>query len=112
MKPALVLALFLFNVIANAVLADAHSLDGQHGGNDSAHVHLSGHDHGASESDDTAELSDHSDHEDAHIHLCFHFLPWGPAVEIYAQPTSTDYSFRQLDYLELIYTPPVPPPTV
>lgn len=109
MKPVLILALFLFSVIANAVLADAHSLDGEHGGNDSAHIHLSDHDHNTAEASDP---SDHNDHEDNHIHLCFHFLPWESAVAIYAQPTSSDYNFRPLGYLGLTYTPPVPPPTV
>ncbi len=112
MKPALVLALFLFCVITSTVFADAHSLDGQHGGNDSAHVHLSGHDHDATDTELNPDAPNASDQEDAHVHLCFHFLPWGGSAVIYAQPTSTDYSFRQLGYLELTHTPPVPPPTV
>ncbi|GEM_PF-3992137 len=103
-KPALVLALFLISVIANTVMADAHSADSNHGGNDRAHLHFSDHDHDTS-------AADHSDHEDPHVHLCFHFLPASSSKALTIALSPSDYVRRPIAYTGLTHSPPVPPPT-
>ncbi len=113
MKPVLVLTLFLFCIITNAVMANAHSLDADsvdpsHGSNDSAHIHLSDEDHQHS-SDELDE--EHGAHDEAHVHICFHFIPWSSTVSIGSPSKSSKITSLAFDYLGLTYTPPVPPPT-
>lgn len=114
MKPALVLSLFLFCIITNAVMANAHSLDADgidpsHGGSDRAHIHLSDHqDHHPSEGE---QSDDHSGHDDSHVHICFHFIPWSSSVSIDLISKSSRVTSLSFDYFGLIYSPPVPPPT-
>lgn len=111
MKPVVVLALFLFCVISNVALVDAHSIDNDHGGNDSAHIHLPDHQHDLKAAVTDFEEQNHSEDHDEHIHLCFHFIPLTSNLTISDRSSSPGYKFQAFDYLGLFYTPPVPPPT-
>lgn len=114
LKPLLILTLFLLCQLSNAVVADAHLQDGSHS-NDSPHVHLPlDHVHGHDLNGEQLGAFDtehQQQHEETHVHLCFHLLPLQLDVFDAIMPLNPRHPELREDYQGRRLRPPVPPPT-
>lgn len=101
------LILFITSVLANAVMADIHTdvSEGNHDSHDAAHIHLqTDHEHDAH--------ADAGDHEQHHVHLCFHMLLLSDIHVSGAANRQEQPQHWHTSYMSLAHRPPVPPPTV